>query len=252
MLVKEYREIVKISEMELNTVWDKIGEKSLLIGGWAAYFLVNDSFREWKNVDYIGSKDIDLGIRASDLDFMIKTLIDIEYKPLNFRFYKIFDRETGKELSVNESKNIPLHNLFYLYIDLILDEKIEKNILFFSDPIIKLCLDYDLWIRIKKFKVIRPEPLLLIKMRILDQRDPEKRMKDILDSIFISSFSDFDNNLFKELIEIFPIKKENTDLAKKILNSKTFILELTDLGIEKDEISNLVAAFLILTEPKRT
>jgi len=250
MLVKEYREIVKISERELNTVWDKVGEKSLLIGGWAAHFLVNDSFRKWKKADYIGSKDIDLGIRASDLDTIIERLVHIGYKPLNFRFYKIFDRETGRELSVKESRKFPLYNLFYLYIDLILDRKIKRNVLFFSDPIIKLCLDYDLWIRIKKFKVIRPEPLLLIKMRILDQRDPEKRMKDILDSIFISSFSDFDNNLFKELIEVFPIKKENTDLSQKILNSKTFILELTDLGIEKDETNNLVTAFLILIEPK--
>jgi len=244
MLVKEYREITKISARELNIVWKELCNDALIIGGWAAHLLVNQIYREWKKIDYIGSKDIDLGIRASKLDNITKKLIQIGYTPLNFRFFKIFDRESGKLLSEEESRKYPMYKLFYLYLDLILDEKINRRVMFFSDPIIKFCLDNEVWVKIKNFKVIKPEPLFLIKLRILDLRDSEKRLKDILDSLFVVCFSQFDLDLFRELTELFPIQAKNKELAIKILNSRLLELELIDLRLGREEIRNLKTAFL--------
>ncbi|RLE75471.1 MAG: hypothetical protein DRJ44_05755 [Thermoprotei archaeon] len=248
MLVKEYRELVKMSAKELDFVWKEMSEDALIIGGWAAHILVNDVFKEWKKVDYIGSKDIDLGIRASKLSEITQKLIRIGYTPLNFRFFKIFDRETGRPLSIEESKRYPMYRLFYLYLDLILDSEVSKEVMFFSDPVIKYCLDNELWIEVKDYRVIRPEPLLITKLRILDSRESEKRLKDILDSLFVVCFSEFDYKLFDELAEIFQIRNRNKKLAVKILNSKLLELELLDLRIEKDEIRNLKTVFLSILQ----
>jgi len=65
-----------------------------------------------------------------DLDEITKKLLRFGYIPINFRFYKIFDRETKKEISKQESKKQPLHKIFYLYVDVILDSPSEKNIVF--------------------------------------------------------------------------------------------------------------------------
>lgn len=95
---------------------------------------------------------------------------------------------------------------------------------------------------------MRPEPLLITKLRILDSRESEKRLKDILDSLFVVCFSQFDHKLFDELIEIFQIKNKNKKLAIKILNSKLLELELLDLRLERNEIRNLKTVFLSILQ----
>ena len=107
-------------------------------------------------------------------------LIKFGYTPINFRFYKIFDRESKKEISENESKKRPLFKNFYLYVDLVLDEQIKGKMTFFHDKIIKFSFENKLWLDKNGFKVIKPELLVLIKIRILENRDEEKRLKDIL------------------------------------------------------------------------
>src|SRR3989338_2400100 len=90
MLADEYRQVSDISFMELEKIRKKM-KNSLLVGGWAAYYLSNSRFKEWKKTDYMGSKDIDFGIRAEDLGSTARKLKNLGYTPVNFRFYKIFD-----------------------------------------------------------------------------------------------------------------------------------------------------------------
>jgi hypothetical protein len=244
MLVEEYSEINKISFSELKKVWKKIKNDALLIGGWAAHFLSNNQFKSWKKIDYIGSKDIDFGIRSRDIEIVTKKLKELGYTPINFRFYKIFDKSTKRPLKENIAKKLPLFEIFYLYVDIILDEKIKTTTIFFSDPVIKFCLENNLWIKIKNFKVIRPEPLILTKLRILDKRDEEKRIKDILDSIFVLNFSDFDLNFFKEISSIYKITKWNKKIALNVINSHQLDTELSSLRFDANEIRNLRTTFI--------
>jgi hypothetical protein len=130
MLVEEYREISDISFNELKKVWRAVKENALLIGGWAAHFLSNNQFRSWKGIDYIGSKDIDLGIKSEDLDIVSKKLESLGYLPINFRFYKIFERATKKPLEEKAASKLPLFQLFYLYVDVILDKKVKTKTTF--------------------------------------------------------------------------------------------------------------------------
>lgn len=217
MLVEEYREINKISFAELEKVWKKIRNDVLVIGGWAAHFLSNNQFRSWKGIDYIGSKDIDIGIRGRDIEIVTRKLEELGYAPINFRFYKIFDRSTKKPVEEKIAKKLPLFEVFYLYVDVILDEKVKTETIFFSDPLIKFCFENDAWVKIDSFKVIRPELLVLTKLRILDNRDEEKRIKDILDCIFVLNFSNFDPNFFQEISGMYKISKRNEKIALDVL-----------------------------------
>lgn len=250
MLVEEYREVNRISLTELKRIWKTIRNDVLLIGGWAAHFLSNDRFRSWKRIDYIGSKDIDLGIKSRDVGIVTKKLEELGYTPINFRFYKIFDRATKKSLGEEIAKKLPIFNIFYLYLDVILDEDVKTKTVFFSDPLIKFCFENETWIKISGFKVIRPEPLVLTKLRILDKRDEEKRIKDILDCIFVLNFSDFDYNFFKEISNIYKINKSNKDMALTILNSPQLEMELSSLRFDGSEIQNVKTTFMSIFDFK--
>lgn len=245
MLVEEYRELFEISFAELNKL-KKLN--AIVIGGWAAHFLTNERFKEWKNIDYIGSKDIDFAIMEKDLNEITKKLIMFDYIPINFRFYKIFDRETKKEISEEESKKQPIFKNFYLYVDLILDSPSEKNIVFFHDEIIKFAFENRFWINKDGFRILRPELLLLTKLRILKERNEEKRIKDILDCIFVSNFSNLDIDFFRQLREKFKVNKPNLDIARKILESNLLNIELSSLRFDSTETRGIKTTFLSLLE----
>jgi hypothetical protein len=244
MLIEEYRELSGISLQELGRL-KKLGD-TLLIGGWAAHFLVNDRFREWKKIDYIGSKDIDLGIREKDLSKMSGNLVRMGYTPINFRFFKVFDRETKKEISEAESRNQQIHRNFYLYVDLVLDSPSREKTAFFGDDAIKLALDSRLWTMKNGMRIIAPELLLLTKLRILGSRNEEKRVKDMLDCLFVSNFSSFDIDLFRGLRGKFGISRANLNMARKTVESGLVNAELSGLRFDSAEIRGVKTAFLSL------
>ncbi len=261
MLAEEYRELSEISLNELEKM--KKLESVMLVGGWAAHFLSNEKFRDWKNIDYIGSKDIDFAIREKDLDEVSGKLEKMGFTPINFRFYKmhgnevsgmpktcrfscIFDRETKKEISEKESRKNPLFKNFYLYVDLILDSPSKKNTVFFSDEIIKFAFENRLWLDKSGIKIIKPELLLLTKLRVLESRNDEKRLKDILDCLFISNFSNLDIGFFRQLGEKFKIGKTNASIAKKTIESNLLDMELGSLRFDAAEIQGIKTVFISL------
>lgn len=244
MLAEEYRELSEISLKELDRL--KGLDNVLLIGDWAAHFLANERFREWKNIDYIGSKDIDFGVREKDLEKISGKLEKLGYSPINFRFYKIFDRETKKEISEDESKKRPMFWNFFLYVDIILDSPSAKNTVFFSDEIIKFALDNKVWASREGMKIIAPELLLLTKLNAIKDRNEEKRLKDMLDCLFVASFSNMNMDFFRQLKERFKISKDKIETAKKAMESGLLDMELGSLRFDSTEIRGLKTAFLSL------
>ncbi len=243
MLVEEYRIISEISFNEMKKIWKRLKHLAIIIGGWASHFLINDKFYEWKKIHYIGSRDIDFGIRARDLGKVSQRLKALGYKPLNFRFYKIFDRITKKQISEEIASKKPLHEIFYLYVDLLLDEKVAKNVTFFSDPLLKFSFDNALFIEIDEFKIIRAEPLVLLKLRCLKEMDKEKRIKDMLDILLTVNLADFDLQLFRELSDLFSFDK---NYARKMLDIADH--ELSTLRLEAHEIQSIKTTFSSLLE----
>ncbi len=251
MLVKEYRELTGISLKELKKIWDKVKNKSLIMGGWASHFLSNEKFYDWKGVEYIGSKDIDLGIRAKDVGSISDKLEKIGYSPIKFRFYKIFDRTTKKQLDVKTSEKMPIFEVFYLYVDLILDEKTQTKTTFFAEPLLKFCLENNLWVKKNNFRIVRPEAFVSSKLRILKYRDSEKKIKDILDCVMVLNFSEFDIGLFREISDIFRIDKVSDKLAVETVNSYDIERELLELRLSRDEIQNIKTTFISLLKWQR-
>jgi hypothetical protein len=121
---------------------------------------------------------------------------------------------------------------------------VKTGTIFFSDPLIKFCFENNAWIKINSFKVIRPELLVLTKLRILDRRDEEKRIKDILDCIFVLNFSNFDSNFFQEISSVYKITKRNEKIALNVLNSRQIEMELSSLRFDVDEIQNVKTTFM--------
>ena len=74
-------------------------EPICILGGWAVYFTVNNAFKTDQGLDYLGSRDIDLGfnidknlskkgLKKSAFGITISLLETQGFKPLGFRYYK--------------------------------------------------------------------------------------------------------------------------------------------------------------------
>jgi hypothetical protein len=227
MLYQPYE--TEISESYLSKVFGKVGGQICLLGGWAVYLNVNKNFSSANGKNYVGSKDIDLGFhvdktwsdsmfKESEFARAAKALEEFGFEPLGFRYVQYFHTETRKQLEGKEVKMTPMHMMFALYIDLIVDNihPRAKNILGF-DPIDEPMLS--LVFKEKKFKATNvygadamlphPEVLLATKLNSVVNRDREhKRIKDIADIYALLWYSAVKIKEIKErLLLIYPSKK---------------------------------------------
>jgi hypothetical protein len=96
------------------------------------YQIVNAAFNDRHGRNYLGSRDIDLGfhleadadepqINASDFATALQTLESQEFELVSYRLLKHYDIETRKSLSLKEAKSKQSHEMFELYVDLIVD-----------------------------------------------------------------------------------------------------------------------------------
>jgi hypothetical protein len=136
MLYQKYE--TDISQENLSKVCSKVPEPLCLLGGWAVYLTVNESFKEAHMRHYHGSKDIDIGfhIQTSDLTELseestftkaIKSLEANGFVLISQRFVKFYHTETRTELTEQESKHLAQPFIFYLFVDPIVD-RIPANV----------------------------------------------------------------------------------------------------------------------------
>ena len=136
MLCENYE--IEISRNNLAKVFSQVSKPPCLLGGWAVYLTVNEKYKQAKGKDYSGSKDIDLGfhflenetnesITNSAFNQSIKALERIGFYSIGFRMLQQYHRETKQPLTPDEARKIPIHNIFGLYVDPVVDN-IPKNI----------------------------------------------------------------------------------------------------------------------------
>jgi hypothetical protein len=238
MLVEEYRAVTEISLRELRRIWRRLGRHSVLVGGWASHFLVDPEFYRWKRVHYVGSKDIDIGLSRRDLKTAVRELERLGYSRSGFRFYRIFDRDRGRPVRETEGRRRPLFELFYVYVDLVLDKRAPGEV-FLWDPLLGFCLSRGLVESRRGFRILQAEPLVLMKLRHLGERDPEKRVKDVMDALLTVGLAGFDTRLFSELRDLFPL---DVGLVRRMLGLADD--ELSALALTSDEITGLKTALL--------
>lgn len=244
----------------LQQVVDLLEQPVCILGGWAVYFTVNEQYKKEKGPNYLGSKDIDLGFHIDtniDKDHLKNTMIQKtisllekdRFRPLGSRYYKDISIEDGRELTDEESKTEPSHNVFKMYVDLLVD-KVHPDFkeIFRFDPFDEELLSLVFEnpknrTELVKFKKLlwlpSPEILLSTKIKSLPDRTEDKKIKDICDIYAISFFS---NKKVKDLITEAKniLDKERFERLQPLLNSdEEFLKAAEHLLVDGESIKNL-------------
>jgi hypothetical protein len=257
----------EISFKYLKEVVSILEDPICILGGWAVYFIVNERIKADIGIGYLGSKDIDLGfhidktiadkiLKKAPIAKTINLLEQNGFKQLSFRYYKDIGIETGKELTKEQSAIIPIHDIFQIYVDLIVDEihpKFKKT--FGLDPIDESLLKHVFKekrnrIELKEFKKMlwlpTPEILLATKIKSLPNRTKDnKKIKDVCDIYSLGWYSGKNIDQLKEAINHFNTRKERDDILKCI-KKEEYLLDYCQqsMGIEKETIKNLILELL--------
>jgi hypothetical protein len=250
---RKSREILEIISEEIDT-------PVVLLGGWAVYLTVNENFEKEYGSTYLGSKDLDLGfhidksqtideLNASDFSKTLKVLEKVGFWPHGTsRYCKIFHFETGGLITEDESRRYPPYDLFYLYVDMIVDNIHPLNNEVFKikpidEPLLSRAFNDNLFNRIKygESTILLPEPHILLATKLSSfprRTKDEKKIKDACDIYALLWSSPLD---ISKLVEL--TKKNFYDLCS---NASEIIMESyaeqasKHLGIELDEFINVV------------
>jgi hypothetical protein len=115
-----------LSRKELTEIFkESVGIPICLIGGWASYFYVNETYKRAFGKDYMGSRDIDIFFDPKKE----KEFSNVVHKRgftkngLRFRYEKIYDRTSKTFVTPEEAKRKPLYDLIYIFLDLFSNKK---------------------------------------------------------------------------------------------------------------------------------
>lgn len=251
---------IEVSEQQLGKVFKQIKGEVCLLGGWATYHIVNKNFERINGRKYIGSRDIDIGfhidkdwseeqLKQSNFFRALRGIEGIGYRCIGFRLMKDFDRETRRELTLEESKTFPQYNIIHLYVDPIVDyihPKIKHHLGFvpINEQLVSLvftdkhCTVTNLF----NTQVLLPKPHVLLAMKlksVINRNDVDKRIKDIADIYALLWFSDIKLDQLKtQLFSIYPREE-----ARKIAHGfkpKEINRVSTAIGISSGEISRVL------------
>lgn len=250
----------------LEKIIEILEEPICVLGGWAVYLTVNNKFKEELGADYLGSRDIDLGfhidpslnekeLSESTMKKALNILDKNGFKPQGFRYYKEIEYGTDKELSKEEAKKIPPHNIFTIFIDPIVDyvHPLFKKIFNF-DPVDETFLTPVFDDKAKRKELTEFGKLLWlpaadvllatkIKSAINRQKD-EKYVKDICDIYALSWYSDIKYHkitaeVHKILEDSYFKKLHNKICQDKNVFNKASIATSIDSEIISNTLENL-------------
>jgi hypothetical protein len=231
-----------------------------LLGGWAVHYLVNENYEKATGRTYIGSRDIDLGfhinkqwnkqqLENSEFATTIKTIENMGFQSVSFRLVKDFNIDTGKELTPTESAKLPIHQIFQMYIDPIVDyiHPEIKNILGFipiDEPLLSFVFQEKLYSKQLLFgkEVIIPKPHVLLAMKInsAPKRDKQNKLiKDIADIYALLWHSNTKlPQLKKQLTSIIPSQQVRKTLH--VFTKEDIATAAATLGIDTPQISRVL------------
>jgi hypothetical protein len=204
----------------LGALSGTLPEPFLLMGGWAVYITVNDSFQKDQGSTYLGSRDIDVGFHIdpswsekelqSCTFFGAMKILEAEgyQRSGSFRFCKQICRTDGHVLTSQEQKCLPSYDILYLYVDMMVDNihPLHKSV-FQVDPIDesiigKVAADGSAEahrIGNSEMKIPPPHHLLASKLGSIPHRQhDDKLVKDACDIYSIIWYSSMD---YREVIE---------------------------------------------------
>jgi len=238
-----------------------------LLGGWAVYLTVNDAFSREQGRDYLGSRDIDLGfdvpaslpaarLKTESIGRCLATLSDLGFQNVGFRYCKQFQYETGEELSEEEARTTPAHDIFTLYIDPVVNEihpAFKKTFGFtpVDEPLLSLVFPQQKYRReVTAFDVRllipSPEALIAMKVNCLPRRTKdEKLVKDLCDIYALLWYSGEPfQTVKKETWEI--VREETRKTLRSFLGKDHSVIQRASvaMGINETTINRLLDSFV--------
>lgn len=239
----------------------ELPEPLILIGGWAVNLTVNRSYSEEHNAPYLGSRDVDLGfhinvdasiedLKQSNFAKTLQILKEIGYwESGTSRFCRILDKRTGKTLTEKEAGEIPFFNLFYLYIDPMVDRIHPKNDEVFKikpidEPLLSDAIENSRMreITISGKILLVPQPDVLLAMKLSSYPNRTKDDKKIKDACDIYALVWHSERPAKEIIS--SIKQNYPEHIEKVKDqfSEALIIKASDhLGVEPDQFKGVIS-----------
>jgi hypothetical protein len=215
-----------------------------LIGGWAVLQLCGKSYAAEFGRPYLGSRDIDIGL--PDVESFCKAeyyiLHDLGFERVSFRYLRYLDYETGKELTSDEAKKIPLFGLIPMYIDAMLPQVGARviELLGFTppdEPILDRIFHEPgstRTVHILGCEVKAPKPALLLAMKLNsvgNRTMDHKRIKDLCDIAALCLHSGEDMaTLIHEAISICDRSKLEKALASE--EEVTQVFDATGIPVQ--------------------
>lgn len=187
----------------LKEIVTQLPEPFVLIGGWGVYVTVNDSFTKEHGAQYLGSRDIDIcfqvdpdcsesDLRTCTFSQALTVIQSIGYSPDgSFRYCKIIKRDTGKVITKEVAQKIGMYDLFYLYIDVMVDNihPKQKDVFGFNvldEPIIRKVFKEStgLAVILDGVELLIPSPVTLLATKLVsiqNRTKDDKLTKDACD-----------------------------------------------------------------------
>lgn len=268
-MVRQYYvdELTEFSEKELKRVLQTVERPVCLLGGWAVHLYVNEGFQQEHERSYIGSRDIDIGfhiepkwseseLRKKSIGRSLEKIEELGYTRSRFGYSQYFHRDTRERLTEEEASELPLHQTFEVFIDIIPDTTKLDNFeeaFGFRPPAEKLLTEAfkESYERLSQYvewgvpgEVIIPEPGLLaaMKIRSIPHRDKDhKRVKDIADLHSILWYVE-EYNEIKDKTHSFisdsDLQKLDKNMDSEIFENAANLLQI-DISILEDSVSRL-------------
>lgn len=244
----------------LEAISTVLPEPFLLVGGWAVYLTVNESYGKRHGVSYLGSRDIDVcfhidpkqdigSLRNSTFAQALEVVRREGYSPHgSYRFCKMIRRDDGAVITEEEARALALHELTYLYVDMMVDHihPLHKEV-FRCEPIDEpiaatIFAEGSMSVReLRGFQVHIPDPPLLLATKLCsipNRQKDDKLWKDACDiyAIIWHSPEKFSSVLNK-------VKKHwPSECAKahSIITKEVAVRAAHHLGIDVDEFIEII------------
>ncbi len=262
MLCEEHE--AEISRNNLAAVLARADGPVCLLGGWAVHLAVNSRYGLARGRDYLGSKDVDLGfhlprdgdpesVRRSPLARSIGVLEGIGFRMVGSRLVKHYHRESRRALSDEEARKVPMHDMFSMYVDPMVDNVPDgaRAALGFSpldEAMLAEVFEGGRYDEIDEFgaRIMLPKPdvLLSTKLVALPRRTKDhKRHKDIADVYALIWYSGTGVAAMRSAV-LGRLPRADVEGALLGIGDAEYAEVSDALGIDADEIRRVVSGFL--------
>jgi hypothetical protein len=222
-------EVTEFSESELQALLEVTSPPVCLLGGWAVHLHVTEAFEAENGREYIGSRDIDLGVHVEPMwdvetiqsnpvsDTLTAIESEMEYNRGRFGFYQYFHRMTKERLSDEAQSDYRQHELFRLDIDVLPStEELDAFVEAFgfrppADPLLdpvftdgqfQVLNEFVEWNAPPEVRLAPRGILAAMKVRAFPDRDKShKRLKDLADLHALLWYGSEFNELRSEVTE---------------------------------------------------